>query len=125
MFAVEGDAAEELPWQSLRQKRWCKPLRSPADRSLPSWRPADRFHSPQEIRPAADVAAVSGACALLEGEPSTALRKRLSWDEPPQVGMLARQIEELRDQASLCTDGAIAHQLCDCKRYQGMGLLMI
>lgn len=101
LSAVAGDAAGKLEWQVLRKKNWCKPLKSPGDRSLPGWRPADRFYAPQEIRPAADAAAVSGACALLEGEPSAALKKCLGWDRPPQVGVLTRQIEKLRNQASL------------------------
>ena len=86
----------------LMKTRWCA-VQAPGPGKVyePHYFPAkDHFYSPKEIRPEEDAQMVSGACALLDGSASEALKGKLDWINPPSVQTLKAQLLWLQEEVS-------------------------
>ena len=94
-----GNMAEDK-WKRLTSIKWCTAQApgpgKPHDPSL--FAAEDRFYAPREIRPSEDALSISGACALLDGHGSEALKGKLGWHKPPSVQLLKAQILWLHDE---------------------------
>lgn len=84
----------------LKNAHWC-PVVAPGPGKVfqPNYfPPEDRFYTPQEIRPAEDALSVSGACPLLDGTASDALKAKLGWAKPPSAQLLTTQLDWLNEE---------------------------
>ena len=93
-MSAPGEEISEEAWRKLVRTRWCAvQAPGPGKPYEPHYFPAqDRFYSPRGMRPAEDVMLVSGACALLDGEASEALKAKLDWLDPPSTQLLKAQL---------------------------------
>lgn len=94
ILAATGNDLEADIWQKLVRFQWCTPQApGPGKVYEPYYFPAeDRLYAPREMRPAEDALLVSGACALLDGKASEALKAKLDWEKPPSVRLLKAQL---------------------------------